>query len=87
MKALHYITGDTQQSGFRRIGGSVSFPADTLPYLNNREPISEQARVSSGSNRAGGGGLQQLRPRASTLSPSMCSAKRRTRLKPRIPGS
>ena len=60
MKALHYITGDTQQSGFRRIGGSVSFPADTLPYLNNREPISEQARVSSGSNRAGGGGLQQL---------------------------
>ena len=60
IKALHYITGDTQKSGFRRIGGSPSFPADQLPYLNNGEPISERARVSSSGFRQGGGGIQLL---------------------------
>ena len=42
MRTLHYITGDTQQTGFRRIGGSPSFPADQLLWLNNGEPIPEQ---------------------------------------------
>ena len=60
MRTLHYITGDTQQTGFRRIGGSSSFPADQLPYLNNREPIPEQARVTSGSHTQGGSGIRQL---------------------------
>ena len=60
MRTLHYITGDTQQTGFRRIGGSPSFPADQLPYLNNREPILEQARVTSGSYGQGGSGIRQL---------------------------
>ena len=60
MRTLHYITGDTQQSGFRRIGGSLAFPADQLPYLNNREPIPEQARVSSGNYSQSGSGIRQL---------------------------
>ena len=60
MRTLHYITGDTQQTGFRRIGGSPAFPADQLPYLNNREPIPEQARVTSGSHTQGGSGIRQL---------------------------
>ena len=56
IRALFYITGDTQQSGFRRIGGSEAFPADSLPYLNNKEPIQERARVEAagGISRAGG---------------------------------
>ena len=60
IRALHYITGDTQKTGFRRIGGSGSFPADNLPYLNNRERLSERARVISSGNRPGGGGIQLL---------------------------
>lgn len=60
MRTLHYITGDTQQTGFRRIGGSPSFPADQLLWLNNGEPIPEQARVSSGSYSQGGSGIRQL---------------------------
>ena len=60
MRALHYITGDTQQTGFRRIGGSPSFPADQLPYLNNGEPIPEQARIASGNYSQGGKGIRQL---------------------------
>ena len=60
MRTLHYITGDTQQTGFRRIGGSPSFPASSLPYLNNREAIPEQARVTSGSYGQGGSGIRQL---------------------------
>lgn len=60
MRTLHYITGDTQQTGFRRIGGSPSFPADQLLWLNNGEPIPEQSRVSSGSYSQGGSGIRQL---------------------------
>ena len=60
IRALRYITGDTQQSGFRRIGGSESFPADHLPYLNNRETIQERARVESGNSRSGSGEVQLL---------------------------
>ena len=60
IRALHYITGDTQKTGFRKIGGSDAFPADQLPYLNNREPLQERARVESTSSRPGGGGLQVL---------------------------
>ena len=60
IRALYYITGDTQQSGFRRIGGSESFPADSLPYLNNGESIQERARVESSSSASGGGGIQTL---------------------------
>ena len=41
IRAQFYITGDTQQSGFRRIGSSESFPADHLPLLNNGEVIQE----------------------------------------------
>ena len=60
IKALFYITGDTQQSGFRCIGGSEAFPADSLPLLNNGETIQERARVESGSSRQGSGGVQQM---------------------------
>ena len=60
IKALHYITGDTQKTGFRKIGGSDAFPADQLPYLNNRETLQERARVESGSSRQGSGGIQLL---------------------------
>ncbi len=60
MRALHYITGDTQQTGFRRIGGSPAFPADQLPYLNNGESIPEQARIASGDYSQGSGGICQL---------------------------
>ena len=60
IKASFYITGDTQQSGFRRIGGSDAFPADELPYLNNGEPIQERARVASNSSRNNSGGIQWL---------------------------
>ena len=60
IRALYYITGDTQQSGFRRIGSSEAFPADTLPYLNNGESIQERARVESASGSTGSGGGVQL---------------------------
>ncbi len=60
MRALHYITGDTQQTGFRRIGGSPAFPADQLPYLNNGDQIPEQARIASGNYSQGGSGIHQL---------------------------
>ena len=48
IKVLRYITGDTQQSGFRLIGSSEEFPAESLPWLNHREPIQERARVETG---------------------------------------
>ena len=60
IRALHYITGDTQQSGFRCIGGSDSFPADHLPYLNNGMTIQERARVESGSSRSSSGIVQMV---------------------------
>lgn len=60
IRALHYITGDTQKAGFRKIGGSDAFPADQLPYLNNRDTLQERARVESGSGRQGSGGVQVL---------------------------
>ena len=61
IQALHYITGDTPQSGFRRIGGSAGFPADSLPLLNNGEGIQERARVEAGGSRQrAGAGIQQL---------------------------
>lgn len=61
IRALYYITGDTQQSGFRRIGSSAAFPADSLPYLNNGDPIQERARIESGSSVANSsGGIQTL---------------------------
>lgn len=61
IRALHYITGDTPQSGFRRIGGSDSFPADMLPLLNHGEGIQERARVEAGGNRQRmNSGVQQL---------------------------
>ena len=37
IRALHYITGDTPYSGFRRIGGSEAFPADQLDHAENDE--------------------------------------------------
>lgn len=59
IRVLHYITGDTQKLGFGKIGGSSSFPADQLPYLNNGEILSEKARVSSsGGSRLSSGGIQ-----------------------------
>ena len=60
IRALRYITGDTQQSGFRCIGSSDSFPADDLPWLNNGSPISERARVEPRGNRSAGGDIQTL---------------------------
>ena len=60
IRALRYITGDTQQYGFRCIGSSDSFPADRLLYLNNGDVIQERARVESGSSRSGTGGVQLL---------------------------
>ena len=61
IRAQFYITGDTQQSGFRRIGGTPSFPADALPLLNNGETIPEKARVVPfGTARQGIGGPQVL---------------------------
>ena len=60
IRALHYITGDTQQSGFRRIGGSDGFPADRLPWLNNGEIIRERARVEARASRQAQGGIQTL---------------------------
>ena len=61
IRAQFYITGDTQQSGFRRIGGTPSFPADALPLLNNGETIPEKARVVPfGTARQGSGGPQVL---------------------------
>lgn len=60
IRALHYITGDTQQSGFRRIGQSPDFPADDLPLLNNG-PMSENARVATGTGkRQNNAGVTQL---------------------------
>ena len=55
IKALFYITGDTQQTGFRRIGSSESFPANSLPYLNNGDPIQERARVETNGASSGAG--------------------------------
>lgn len=60
IRALFYITGDTQQSGFRCIGGSEAFPADDLPWLNNGEPIQQRARVEPGSSHQGYGGNRVL---------------------------
>jgi len=60
IRALHYITGDTQKAGFKRIGGSDSFPADRLPYLNNKEVLPEQARVIPSGGRQSGNGIQLL---------------------------
>ena len=60
IRALHYITGDPQQAGFRCIGGSDAFPADALPWLNNNSSLQEQARVTSRGRRQAGGGLQRL---------------------------
>ena len=60
IRAQFYITGDTQQSGFRRIGSSESFPADHLPLLNNGEVIQEKARVEAGGGSQGAAGIQVL---------------------------
>ena len=60
IRALHYITGDTQQAGFGWIAGSQAFPADQLLLLNNGEIIQERARVESRTHQSGGRGIQTL---------------------------
>lgn len=60
IRALHYITGDTQQAGFGWIGGSQAFPADQLLLLNNGEIIQERARVESRTHQSSGRGIQTL---------------------------
>ena len=61
IRALHYITGDTPQSGFRRIGGSEDFPADDLPLLNNGALIQERARREARNTRQSvGNGFRQV---------------------------
>ena len=47
MRVLKYITGDTPQAGFRRIGSSEGFPADSLPYLNNGDSLLERSRIQA----------------------------------------
>lgn len=60
IRALHYITGDTPNSGFRRIGSSDAFPADQLLLLNNGETIQERSRIETSSSRPSGGGIRQM---------------------------
>ena len=61
IRALHYITGDTPQSGFRRIGRTEDFPADDLPWLNNGAVIQERARREVRNARQGmGTGFQMV---------------------------
>ena len=61
IRALHYITGDTPQSGFRRIGRTEDFPADDLPWLNNGAVIQERARREVRNARQGmGAGFQMV---------------------------
>lgn len=61
IRALHYITGDTPQSGFRKIGGSEDFPADDLPLLNNGAVIQERARREARNARQStGSGFRQV---------------------------
>ena len=49
IRALHYITGDTQQAGFRCIGGSDAFPADSLPAVFSDSVLFIILRQISGS--------------------------------------
>ncbi len=58
IRALHYITGDTPQSGFRRIGASDAFPADQLPLLNHGEAIMERSRIESSAGKGRENGIQ-----------------------------
>ncbi len=58
IRALHYITGDTPQSGFRRIGASDAFPADQLPLLNHGDGINERSRIETSSGRGRENGVQ-----------------------------
>ncbi len=60
IRALHYITGDTQQAGFGWIGGSQAFPADQLPYLNHGDTILERARVDARGSQGGRREIQIL---------------------------
>ena len=60
IRALHYITGDTQQAGFGWIGGSQAFPADQLPYLNHGDTIMERARVEARGVQGARRGIQIL---------------------------
>lgn len=61
IRALHYITGDTPQGGFRRIGRTEDFPADDLPLLNNGAQIPDKARrTARNARQALGGGFQQI---------------------------